>query len=101
MSHPQPTQTVLTRWPPSVLKYCTACVFVLSVDSLYLSVLIMSNLRMTKTALCFYFRTLAHISISALCAPLSLSVAFVKHVWMSNDTFDLHRILSVVLRDQD
>lgn len=70
--------------------------FVLSVDSLCLSVLIMSHLRMTKTALCFYSRTLGHISISALRAPLSLSVAFVNHVWMSNDTFDIQRILPVV-----
>lgn len=70
--------------------------FVLSVDSQYLSVLIMSYLLMTKAALRFYSRTLGDISISALCAPLSLSVAFVIHVWMSNDTFDIRRILPVV-----
>lgn len=76
-----------------MLEYCTACVFIMSVDSLYLSVLIMSHLRMTKTALGFYSRTLGHISISALCAPLSPSVALVNHVWMSNDMFDIHVIL--------
>lgn len=83
-----------------MLKHCTGCMFVLSVDSECLSVVIMSYLLMTKAALCFYSRTLGDISISALCAPLSLSVASVIHVWMTNDTFDIHRILPVVQRTQ-
>lgn len=83
-----------------MLKPCTGCMFVPSVDSEYLSVVIMSYLLMTKAALCFYSCTLGDISISALCAPLSLSVAFVIHIWMTNDTFDIHRILPVVLRTQ-
>ena len=57
---------------------------------MYLPVVVMSRLRMTKAALSFYFRTLAHISISALCAPLSHSVVFAICVRMSDDTFDIH-----------
>lgn len=68
--------------------------FVLSVDSLCLSALIMSHLVMTKTKTpCFYFCTLARISIRALSAPLSLSLCGVR---MSNDTFDIRGKLSVV-----
>lgn len=73
--------------------------FAPSVDSQYLSAPIMSYLLVTKAALHFYSRTLGDAGIGALCAPpshhlsLSLSVAFVIHVWMSNDTFDICKIL--------